>query len=247
MLKEILSPNQILLHYFFFRIGLQIKGHTSVLSAYSLVIACEESSCFLFWWLVFHIFVPSVNIWERKKDFSSCPYDLMSDAWIFENGFFGWTVPKEAWILSGTNFPPLEIGYRMLDTREKAINILTIQIRNNWSLRKHHLKLVEGRNQMKLNERDESWSGLWKISRIWRYSASISTNTYFLTSFVVDVNTSFLTQVGSSIKEMVRSSYGVRTWWSGNTRAGIMCELSLEKRSLLDESRRKTFQTIKTT
>lgn len=129
----------------------------------------------------------------------------MSDAWIFENGFFGWTVPKEAWILSGTNFPPLEIGYRMLDTREKAINILTIQIRNNWSLRKHHLKLVEGRNQMKLNERDESWSGLWKISRIWRYSASISTNTYFLTSFVVDVNTSFLTQVGSSIKEMVRS------------------------------------------
>lgn len=94
MLKEILSPDQILLHYFFFRIGLQIKGHTSVLSAYSLVIACEESSCFLFWWLVFHIFVPSVNIWERKKDFSSCPYDLMSDAWIFENGFFGYCAQR---------------------------------------------------------------------------------------------------------------------------------------------------------
>lgn len=95
MLRELLSSDQVLLSCFF-RIGLQVSLPTvlaSALFAYFLVMAYEESSSFL-WWFMFWTFVPSVNIWGGYKDFL-CPYDAMSDAWIFENGFCWRTVPEE--------------------------------------------------------------------------------------------------------------------------------------------------------
>lgn len=51
-----------------------------------------------------------------KEGFFSCPYDVMSDAWVSKNGFCWWAGPKEGQIPPAMSVPPLEVatGYEAL-------------------------------------------------------------------------------------------------------------------------------------